>query len=84
MSIRTTITLDEDVVERVKQESRQRGDSFKDTLNNLLRLALSVEKAPAERKPFKVQPFRAKPVPGLNYDNVAELLDYAEGEDRQW
>ena len=84
MSIRTTITLEEDLVERVKQESRQRGVSFKDTVNNLLRLALSVEKVTGERKPFKIQPFNSTPVAGLDFDNIQELLDYAEGEDRRW
>ena len=78
------MSLDEDVVERLKEESRERGDSFKDTLNNLLRFALSVEKTQGARKPFKVRPFDSEPVPGLNFDKINELLDYAEGEDRQW
>ncbi|HYZ87577.1 MAG TPA: hypothetical protein VE621_24390 [Bryobacteraceae bacterium] len=37
MSTRTTVTLDDDVLERVKRESRSRGASFRDTLNDLLR-----------------------------------------------
>ena len=40
MSIRTTVTLDEDVLDRVRRESRSRGASFRDTLNDLLRFAL--------------------------------------------
>ena len=84
MSIRTTISLEEDILEKVKEESRQRGDSFKDTLNNLLRFALSAEKGKSDRQPFKIRPFNAKPIPGLNYDKIGELLDYAEGEDRKW
>ncbi len=85
MSIRTTVALDEDVLECVKQESRQRGKPFKDTLNDLLRLAISVEKAPLTRKPFKVRPFHNMgTIQGLNYDKISELLDYAYGEDRTW
>jgi hypothetical protein len=86
VSIRTTVTLDEDVLERVKQESRERGDSFKETLNNLLRFALSAEKdLPPEQKKFKIRPFHDTGIiPGLNYDKISELLDYAEGEDRKW
>ncbi len=85
MSIRTTVTLDEDVLEKLKQESRERGDSFKETLNNLLRFALSAEKNPApEHKKFKVRAVHMGTIPGLNYDKVNDLLDYAYGEDRTW
>jgi hypothetical protein len=85
MSIRTTVTLDEDVLERVKQESRERGDSFKKTLNNLLRFALSAENKKVPERKFKVRPFHDMgAIPGLNYDKISELLDYAEGEDRKW
>jgi hypothetical protein len=50
MSTRTTVTLDVDVLERIKRESRARGESFKDTLNNLLRSALvNLENRPKRR-----------------------------------
>ncbi len=84
MSIRTTVTLDDDVVEKIKQESRERGDSFRQTLNSLLRFALSAGKADVSRKPFKVRPFHGEPIPRLNYDKIGDLLDYGEGEDRRW
>ncbi|HEX4165125.1 MAG TPA: hypothetical protein VHZ55_06585 [Bryobacteraceae bacterium] len=85
MSIRTTVVLDEDVLERVKTESRERGESFRETLNNLLRFAVSAHKVAADPSAFKVRPFGATgAIPGLNYDKVSELLDYAEGDDRKW
>lgn len=49
MSIRTTVTLDEDVLERVKQESRARGASFRDTLNELVRTGLLYARNKPER-----------------------------------
>jgi hypothetical protein len=80
MSIRTTVTLDEDVIERVKEESRTRGCSFRDTLNDLLRLALiSVENKPAHRT-LKIRPFHMGYKPGLNYNSVESLLEYGEGD----
>ena len=78
MSIRTTVTLDEDVLERVKQESRTRGASFKATLNDLLRAALA-EKPRARRKPFKVKPMSLGYRPDLNFDKIEQLIEYAEG-----
>ena len=83
MSIRTTVALDEDVLERVKQESRERGEPFKKTLNDLLRLAVSLDKTAQPRKPFKIRPFHSEPIPGLNYDCISDLLDYAEGPFRR-
>jgi hypothetical protein len=90
MSIRTTITLDDDVVARVKRESKSRGASFRDTLNDLLRTALLA----ADRKPAR-RTLVIKPSPmgqkqglnydnlnydNLNYDNIESLLEYGEGE----
>lgn len=79
MSIRTTVTLDEDVLERVRQESRSRGASFRDTLNELLRLALATQTKTAARSTFRVKatPFGLRP--GLSYDDVEGLIEYAEG-----
>lgn len=83
MSIRTTVTLDDDVLERVKTISRERGESFKDTLNELLRSAiLQMQKKPAPPK-FRLKTYRMGLKPGLNYDDIESLLAYAEGEDHQ-
>ncbi len=80
MSIRTTVTLDDDVVARVKRESQSRGASFRDTLNDLLRAALlSVANHPHRRVlPIKPTPMGHKP--GLNYDNIESLIEYGGGE----
>jgi hypothetical protein len=79
MSIRTTVTLDDDVLDRVQRESRSRGASFRDTLNDLLRMALSVENRP-RRRTLKIKPTHMGYRPGLNYDDVESLLEYGEGE----
>ena len=85
MSIRTTVSLEGDVLDRVKEESRARGESFRDTLNNLLRFALSAGKNTQSKAPFEIRPFHDMgEIPGLNYDKISDLLDYAEGEDRKW
>ena len=83
MSVRTTVTLDDDVVERVKAASQARGTSFGDTLNDLLRVALAKQKAQTERKPFKIKPFKSGYYPHLNYDCTARLLEAIEGPDHR-
>jgi hypothetical protein len=80
MSIRTTVTLDDDVLERVKRESRSRGVSFRDTLNDLLRAALlHLEQKPG-RRTLKIEPTHMGYRAGLNYDDIESLLEYGEGE----
>ena len=77
--MRTTVTLDDDVLDRVKHESRSRGASFRDTLNDLLRTALSLETRP-RRRTLKIKPVRMGYRTGLNYDDLESLLEYGEGE----
>ena len=76
MSTRTTITLDDDVLDSVKRESRSRGDSFRDTLNNLLRAN------PPQGRPrsIEIEPIHMGYRIGLNYDDVESLLEKGEGE----
>ena len=80
MSIRTTITLDDDVVVRVKHASQSRGASFRDTLNDLLRAALLNAESGPRRRAIEIKPARMGYKPGLNYDSIESLLEYGEGD----
>jgi hypothetical protein len=62
-----------------KRESRSRGASFRDTLNNLLRTALSLENRPL-RRTLKIKPAHMGYRAGLNYDDIESVLEYGEGE----
>jgi len=77
--VRTTLTLDEDVWAKLRGEMRKSGRPFKEEVNHFLRLGLSTLRGKAPRAPFVV---RARPLgtrPGVDYDNVAELLEQIEG-----
>lgn len=76
--MRTTLTLDDDVAALLKKEVRRSGEPFKQVLNRFLRLGLTAPKRPSQ-KPFKVKPWNLRPPAGLNFDNVAELIDALEG-----
>jgi hypothetical protein len=80
MSIRTTFTLDDDVVARVRQESQSRGASFRDTLNDLLRAALLGAGSKPRGRTLTIKPTHMGYKPGLKYDNIESLLEYGEGE----
>ena len=79
--MRTTLTLDSDVAAKAKRGAARLGKPFKEVINAALRIGLDeVLKPPAAR------PYRTRPRPlglrrGLSYDNIAELLARAEGED---
>ena len=79
--MRTTITLDEDVVERVREQMRATNHGFKDTINDLIRKGLSLS-TPVARSPFRVKSRALGLKPGLSLDNVEELLDQVEGTHR--
>lgn len=74
MSIRTTVTLDDDVAARVKRESQSRGASFRDTLNDLLRTALLGVGNQSRRRTLIIKPAHMGHKPGLNYDSIESLL----------
>jgi hypothetical protein len=71
--------LDDDVATRLRSESRRSGRAFKEVVNDFLRRGIEASRAPRARKPFKVE---ARPLgvkPGLDYDNVGDLLEQIEG-----
>jgi len=82
--VRTTLSLDDDVAAQLKTRARRTGRGFKDVVNEALRRGLaSVATAPA-RAPFKVGARDlGRATPGLNLDNVSELLDQIEGPVRR-
>lgn len=79
--MRTTITLDDDVVEAVRDEMRSgRGKTFKQAVNDLIRFGRSKKGDQTRKvKPFKVRSKRMGTYSHLNYENIGELLDQVEG-----
>lgn len=76
--MRTTLTIDDDIAVLVQQEVRRTGDSFKGTVNRLLRQGIVASKSKTARKPIEIVPFNMGLMPGLNYDSIPELLDATE------
>ena len=78
--MRTTLTLDDDVAAKLKAETRRSGRSFKDLVNEYLRLGLHTKKTLRPSQPFRVE---ARDLgllrPGLSLDNIGDLLEQLEG-----
>jgi hypothetical protein len=78
--MRTTITLDEDVEKKLDAEvRRRRGATFKDVVNELLRIGLQTKQELKATERFKVKARSMGVMPGLNYDNIADLVEHLEG-----
>jgi hypothetical protein len=79
MSIRKTVTFDDDVVARITRESKLRGASFGDTLNDLLRSALlEIDNSP-NRRTIIIKPTHMGYKRGPGYDSIESLIEYGGG-----
>lgn len=77
--MRTTVTLDPDVVEQLKAVARRRNISFKTALNNTVRAGLAAERG--ENRPYKAP---ARPMglrPGVDLRRALRLADSLEDEE---
>ena len=83
VSKRTTLTLDDDVAAKLDAECRRSGRSFKQTVNSCLRRALTEPARRPDAKPFRVDARDMGLRPGLDLDNIEELLDQIDGPDRR-
>src|SRR5688572_22856181 len=82
VDMRTTLTLEPDVAERLEQEMRRTGKSMKAVVNESLRLGLGLAGKPPERKPFEVKPHDMGPLrSGIDPNRMNQLLDELEVEE---
>ena len=78
--MRTTLTLDDDLAERLKREVHRTRRSFREVVNETLRAGFTTQHAARPREPFRVTTRDLGELrPGLSLDNVADLLDQVEG-----
>ena len=82
MSQRTTLTLEDDVVSRLREEARQTGRPFKVVVNDAIRAGLD-PRANRKRAPFRI---KSRPMglrPGIELDDISGLLERIEGPEHR-
>lgn len=79
--MRTTITLDPDIAERLDRESRRNGKGLDATVNEVLRAGLEMTERPVEPAPFRIRSFVNGLQPGIDPDKMNRLLDDLDAED---
>lgn len=79
--MRTTLTLDDDVADFLKEQSRLRGRPFKQVVNEVLRRGMVSGPRGTEPPRFRVEPNRSGLVPGVDPLRLNQLNDQLEVED---
>jgi len=77
--VRTTLTLDDDVVALLKKEVRKSGEPFKQVVNRFLRLGLTAPKQP-KRPRFVV---KAKNLGLPHFEKTEQYIEFLEGPDHR-
>lgn len=80
--MRTTLSLDPDVAERVQQEMRRSGSGLKKVINDALRLGLGLAGKQRRAPHFAVEPHAFGVRPGFDLDRLNQLTDELEAAEQ--
>ena len=80
--MRTTVTLEQDLADKLKEYAHRRHISLRVALNMLLRRGLAAnETAPSPWRRFAVEPHSSRLQPGVDPDKLNQIVDRLEAED---
>jgi hypothetical protein len=79
--MRTTLSLDRDVAERLRLEMRRTGKGLKESVNEALRRGLALGGRPPRAPRFRVEPRAFGFKPGIDLDRLNQLADELEAEE---
>jgi hypothetical protein len=78
--MRTTLTIDDDVLDRARALAAKLHTPFRTVVNEALRAGLAQVEEPAKQRPYKTRPHAMGLYVGRNLDNIQELLAHVEGD----
>jgi hypothetical protein len=79
--MRTTLSIDDDVLEKAKAAAAKRRLPFRTVINEALRAGLRTMATPPDAVPYQTKPHKLGLKAGKNLDNIQDLLAQTEGED---
>ena len=79
--MKTTLTLDDDVADFLKMQSRLQGRPFNQVVNDVLRRDMAPGSQGPELPPYRTVPNRSGLVPGVDPRRLNRLNDQLEVED---
>ena len=82
--MRTTLTLDDDVLDKARALAAKLHTPFRRVVNEALRAGLQTVEEPPKSRPYVTHPHHKMGLKaGMNLDNIQELLAQVEGEDHR-
>jgi antitoxin component of RelBE/YafQ-DinJ toxin-antitoxin module len=81
--MRTTLTIDDDVLDKAKAIAAKLGAPFRRVVNEALRAGLQAVEEPPSTRPYQTDAHKMGLKAGRNLDNIQELLAQVEGEDHR-
>ena len=79
--MRTTLTLDADLAKKLKDLAHRRGQSFKQTLNEVVRRGLGASEPRPQAARYVLTPHQGGFRPGIDPGKLNQLVDQLEVED---
>jgi len=79
-TMRTTLTIDDDLAGLLKQRALQLGIPFKEVVNRTIRAGLGEAAKPRRGAAPKTKPHSFGFKPGIDLDKLGQLADELEGE----
>lgn len=77
--MRTTVTIDPDLAAKLRRIARERGISFKEALNTMLRAGMAARAGTA--RPYRLRARRLGLRPGIDLDKALHLASALEDEE---
>ena len=78
--MRTTLTLDDDIAERLREQARLQDKTFKQVVNDVLRRGMSPGLRDIPASEFRVMPNHSAFVPEINPTKLNQIDDELEAE----
>lgn len=78
--MRTTLTIDDDIADKLKRQAERRGVSFKEIVNAALRSGLVARDAGPSKRAYQVQVFSSPFRRGIDPMKLNQLSDELEVE----
>jgi hypothetical protein len=79
--MRTTLSIEDEILNRAKRVARRSRVSFKETINRALRLGLDKLDPRSQPKPYRCTTYRMGFPPSLNLDKALQIASLLEDEE---